>query len=147
MLPTEKRAPSISPTTFKQWLDENRDIIILDTRNDYEIEMGAFTNAVNLHLQDFCQFTQSLKNIPREKPIVMYCTGGIRCEKAALHLINEGYNDVYQLDGGILNYFEKVGGSHYTGECYVFDERVALTPKDKDLKHLNNPYHFYNIYD
>jgi UPF0176 protein len=126
--PTEKRAPSIAPETLRQWLDEKRDLTILDTRNDYEVEMGAFANAVNLHLKDFCEFTQSLANIPREKPIVMYCTGGIRCEKAALHLINEGYDNVYQLDGGILNYFEKVGAAHYHGDCYVFDERTALDP-------------------
>jgi UPF0176 protein len=127
--PTEKRAPSISPSEFKQWLDENRDVTILDTRNDYEIAMGAFTRAVNLELNDFCQFPSSLAKIARDKPIVMYCTGGIRCEKAALHLMNEGYTNVYQLDGGILNYFEKVGDAHYDGDCYVFDERVAVNAK------------------
>lgn len=121
--PVKTRAPAISPATFKQWLDEKRDITILDTRNDYEIEMGAFSNAINLHLQDFCEFPNSVKHIARNKPVVMYCTGGIRCEKAALHLINEGFTDVYQLDGGILNYFESVGKAHYEGECYVFDER------------------------
>jgi UPF0176 protein len=124
--PGKTRAPSISPDTFKKWLDEKRDITVLDTRNDYEIEMGAFENAVNLQLTNFCEFASSLNDIPRDKPIVMYCTGGIRCEKAAVHLMNEGYNDVYQLDGGILHYFEKVGHAHYQGECYVFDERESL---------------------
>ena len=95
--PTEIRAPSISPDTFKQWLDEKRNMMILDTRNDYEIEVGAFENAVNLHLSHFCQFANSLNDFPQDKPIVMYCTGGIRCEKAALHLINQGYINVYQL--------------------------------------------------
>ena len=126
--PVAARAPSIKPETFKQWLDENRDITILDTRNDYEINVGAFDNAVNLHLNDFCDFNQAAKKIPRDKPIVMYCTGGIRCEKAALHLMNEGFENVLQLDGGILGYFKQVGADHYQGSCYVFDNRKTLTP-------------------
>lgn len=124
--PLESRAPSISPAELKQWLDERRDITLLDTRNDYEVEAGTFSGAVNLHLNDFCEFAKTTNKIQRDKPVVMFCTGGIRCEKAALHLLNEGFSDVYQLDGGILNYFEKVGGVHYDGACFVFDERVAL---------------------
>lgn len=124
--PVEGRAPAISPTEFKQWLDENRDITILDTRNEFEIDYGTFENAVNLHLKDFSEFPEISKKITREKPIVMFCTGGIRCEKAALHMLNLGYENVYQLEGGILNYFEEVGGAHYQGGCFVFDERTAV---------------------
>lgn len=124
--PTEKRAPSISPTEFKQWLDEHRDITVLDTRNTFEVSYGTFENAVNLHLEDFSQFADAAKQVSRAKPIVMFCTGGIRCEKAALHMQNLGYENVYQLEGGILNYFEQVGKTHYQGGCFVFDERAVI---------------------
>lgn len=123
------RAPSIAPEEFKLWLDENRDITILDTRNDYEVECGTFRGAINLKIDDFCEFPRSIETITCEKPIVMFCTGGIRCEKAALQLLKTGCKEVYQLEGGILNYFKTVGGDHYEGDCFVFDQRVALNPK------------------
>jgi len=126
--PTEKRAPAISATEFKQWLDENRDITVLDTRNEFEVQYGTFKNAVNLHLNDFSEFPEAVKQVARDKPIVMFCTGGIRCEKAALHMQNLGFDNVYQLDGGILKYFEQTGGAHYQGGCFVFDEREMITP-------------------
>jgi len=119
-------APSLSPIEFKQWLDENREITVLDTRNEYEIEVGTFHAAVNLHLSEFTEFPEAVKEVSKEKPIVMFCTGGVRCEKAAIHLLNEGFKNVYQLEGGILNYFAEVGNAHYDGDCFVFDERVAV---------------------
>jgi UPF0176 protein len=127
--PENERAPSISPEEFKQWLDENRDITILDTRNDYEVKLGTFDNAINLHIGDFSEFPKAAEAINRDKPVVMFCTGGIRCEKAGIHLLNAGFPNVYQLEGGILNYFTRVGSAHYHGDCFVFDERVALNPK------------------
>ncbi|MBX3708653.1 MAG: sulfurtransferase [Gammaproteobacteria bacterium] len=130
--PVITRAASITPEVFKQWLDEKRDITILDTRNDYEIRFGTFAHSVNLHMNDFSEFPLKLEQIQHGKPIVMFCTGGIRCEKAALYLLHQGYSDVYQLDGGILGYFQKVGGIHYQGECFVFDERISI---DTRLKH------------
>lgn len=127
--PETYRGPSVSPQLLKQWLDEKRDIIILDTRNDYEIRFGTFCNAVNLKMNDFSEFPESAKQLAKDKPIVMFCTGGIRCEKASLHMLNTGFQEVYQLEGGILNYFSAVGGTHYQGDCFVFDERVALNPE------------------
>lgn len=124
-----KRAPHLAPLEFKQWLDEKRDITILDTRNDYEVRFGTFDNALNLHIDDFGELPATLDKISKEKPIVMFCTGGIRCEKAAIYLENNGYSNVYQLDGGILGYFAKVGGEHYDGECFIFDERISLNPQ------------------
>lgn len=124
--PVELRAPSILPTEFKQWLDEKRDMTVLDTRNDYEVRFGTFAGAMNLHIADFSELPATLKNIDRDKPIVMFCTGGIRCEKAALYMLNQGFPHVFQLDGGILGYFNQVGGTHYEGECFVFDERVSV---------------------
>lgn len=126
--PEQAVAPEITPQEFKQWLDENRDITILDTRNDYEVQFGTFQNAVNLKIKDFGEFPKAAKSISQDKPIVMFCTGGIRCEKAAWVMLNDGYSQVFQLKGGILNYFAEVGGSHYDGECYVFDQRVGLDP-------------------
>lgn len=127
--PEKEIAPTISPRELKQWLDEKRDITLLDTRNDYEVQFGTFKNAIHLQLKNFGEFPEAAtKNISHEKPIVMFCTGGIRCEKAAWVLLNAGYSDVYQLDGGILNYFAEVGAAHYDGDCYVFDQRIALNP-------------------
>jgi UPF0176 protein len=123
---TLPRAPHISPAVLKQWLDEKRDITVLDTRNDYEVKLGTFATAESLGINDFGDFPQAAKKLNPTKPIVMFCTGGIRCEKAALHLLDQGFSDVYQLDGGILNYFATVGGAHYQGDCFVFDERVAV---------------------
>jgi UPF0176 protein len=123
---TEKRAPHITPAAFKQWLDEKRTMTILDTRNVYEVNFGTFSGATHLQLSDFSEFADAAQTIEKDKPIVMFCTGGIRCEKAALHMLDQDYTDVYQLDGGILGYFAKVGGAHYEGECFVFDERISV---------------------
>jgi UPF0176 protein len=125
--PAVQRAPAISPQQFKQWLDEKRAITILDTRNDYEVQLGTFTGAIQLNIQDFCELPIAIENISTAKPIVLFCTAGIRCEKAALYLLNKKiFSEVYQLDGGILNYFATVGGAYYDGTCFVFDERIAL---------------------
>jgi len=129
--PLKQQAPAISPAQFKHWLDEKRNITILDTRNDYEFQFGAFKDAQNLKINEFSEFPAAIKQVPLDRPIVMYCTGGVRCEKAALSMIDAGYSEVYQLQGGILNYFAEVGGEHYSGDCFVFDERVALTSKLK----------------
>lgn len=130
--PAEFTGPRISPEELKSWLDENRDINLVDTRNHYEIEFGTFRGARDLHIDRFQQFADKLKGFSeadKAKPMVMFCTGGIRCEKASVLAIQQGFKEVYQLDGGILKYFEKCGGSHYEGTCFVFDERVALNPQ------------------
>lgn len=125
---TVRRASSLPPVELKKWLDENRDITLLDTRNDYEIEFGTFNQAHNLHLNNFSELPSAINELDPEKPVVMFCTGGIRCEKAALYMQDKGFKEVYQLDGGILGYFNKVGGDHYHGGCFVFDEREVVTP-------------------
>jgi UPF0176 protein len=126
--PEKKRAPFIPAEHLKQMLDENRDFTLLDTRNVYEIAYGTFRKATHVNIEDFSEFANAVHQLNPEKPLVMFCTGGIRCEKASLHLMNMGFREVYQLDGGILQYFTKVGGAHYDGACFVFDEREALTP-------------------
>ena len=124
--PENGTAPDISPTELKQWLDERREMTLLDTRNAYEIAYGTFDQATHLDLADFGEFPERAQSIPRDKPVIMFCTGGIRCEKAALAMLDLGYEQVYQLKGGILNYFAEVGSAHYSGECFVFDERVTV---------------------
>ncbi|TWT33586.1 Ribosomal large subunit pseudouridine synthase C [Posidoniimonas corsicana] len=119
----------ISPAELKQWLDEGRDFTLLDTRNDYEVKLGAFEHAEVPHIDHFREFPAAVDRFPdhwREKPLVMYCTGGIRCEKAGPLLTRRGFRNVLQLDGGILKYFEEVGQAHYRGDCFVFDQRVAV---------------------
>ena len=104
---------------------------LLDTRNDYEVKIGTFRNAIIPHIDTFREFPDAVRQLPddlKERPVVMFCTGGIRCEKAGPFMEMEGFKDNYQLEGGILNYFEDVGGDHYDGECFVFDQRVGPDP-------------------
>lgn len=131
--PTKTPAPYIDPHILKQWYLEQRDFIVLDTRNLYEVEQGTFENATHLDLDHFRNFPQAvqekLQSLPKDKAIVTVCTGGIRCEKAAPYLITQGYQQVYQLAGGILQYFEDCGADFYQGNCFVFDERETVNPQ------------------
>jgi UPF0176 protein len=131
VVPEKSTGPRIAPSTLKQWLDEKREFTFLDTRNDYETVHGTFERALTLDLQHFRNFRDQLKTLEpeaRSRPMVMFCTGGIRCEKASVLAQKEGFKEVYQLDGGILKYFEEFAGQHYRGNCFVFDERVAVDP-------------------
>jgi UPF0176 protein len=133
--PEEGRAPSVAAATLKQWLDrgcddEGRPVVMLDTRNDYEIEAGTFEGAVDFDIGSFSEFPPQLARHRDDfagKTVVSFCTGGIRCEKAAIHMQTIGIERTYQLEGGILKYFEEVGGAHYRGDCFVFDQREALS--------------------
>ncbi len=127
--PRQEGGNYLNPQDFKDWMDQKKDMLILDTRNEFEYNIGTFKNATQLHIENFREFDEKLDTIPeewKEKPIVMFCTGGVRCEKASPIMKKKGFKNVYQLDGGILNYFERVGGEHYQGNCFVFDKRVAL---------------------
>ncbi len=130
--PRVKTSPKISAQQLKSWLDEGRDIALLDVRNDYEVEIGTFENAIPVGVDHFRNFPDAIDRLPsecRERPLVMFCTGGIRCEKAGPMMEAKGFEEIYQLDGGILKYFEECGGAHYRGDCFVFDKRVALDPQ------------------
>ena len=127
--PARHPAPKISPKELKQWLDEKRPLTLLDVRNGYEIRMGTFQGAVDPQIHNFRDFPKAVRKLDpslRSQPVVMFCTGGIRCEKAGPFMKKEGFENIRQLDGGILKYFEEVGGAHYQGECFVFDERVGV---------------------
>lgn len=134
--PAAGRAPAVAAATLKRWLDRGADdagrpLLLLDTRNDYEVGLGTFDGALALGLRRFVDFPATVTAHHDDfagKTVVSFCTGGIRCEKAALYLRELGIEHVLQLEGGILKYFEEVGGAHWHGDCFVFDKRVAVNP-------------------
>lgn len=132
--PSAGRAPAVDAARLKRWLDcgeddEGRPVAMLDTRNTYEVDAGTFRHAIDWRLEKFTEFPQAVLDHRDElagKTIVSFCTGGIRCEKAAIYLQEAGIEHVYQLDGGILKYFEDCGQAHFDGDCFVFDARRAV---------------------
>lgn len=133
--PENRTGKRIMPMELKQWLDEKKEVILLDTRNDYEIRIGAFKGALDPEMQSFTEFPEVVSRLRQDRPealdvpVVTYCTGGVRCEKATAVMMDHGFKDVYQLDGGVLRYFEQCGGEHWDGDCFVFDDRVAVNPR------------------
>ncbi len=135
--PQAGRAPAVHSHTLRRWLDQGhcdagRPLVLLDTRNVFEVAAGRFAGAVHWQLASFGGFPAALA-LNRQQlhgtTVVSYCTGGIRCEKAALWMAQQGVPHVHQLDGGILRYFEEVPqAAHWQGRCVVFDERQALGP-------------------
>ena len=131
--PAEFTGPNIKPTELEAMLDNEEEVVVLDTRNDYEVRVGTFQNAIDLDIPSFRDFPAAVEKLPEEykkKPIVMFCTGGIRCEKASAVMLKAGFENVKQLQGGVLDYFKETGGKYWDGDCFVFDDRVAL---DKNL--------------
>lgn len=132
------RGKYVDPEHWDDFISQP-DILVIDTRNEYEVKLGKFKNAINPHTQcfrDFPQWAQSFSG-NKDLKVAMYCTGGIRCEKSTAYMKNLGFNDVYHLKGGILSYLEKTRNknSNWEGECFVFDDRIAinnsLAPSDK----------------
>ncbi|MES3013969.1 MAG: sulfurtransferase [Pseudomonadota bacterium] len=132
--PQAQRAPVVDAKTLARWLDAGvddagREVVTLDTRNAFEVDHGRIKGAHDWRINKFSEFPQALAAHREElegKTVVSYCTGGIRCEKAALLMAEAGIQNVLQLDGGILKYFEETGGKHFVGDCFVFDERGTL---------------------
>jgi len=127
--PARRPTARLPARRLKEWLDEGRPLTLLDTRNDYEVRMGTFRGARPAGIDHFRHFPAAVDKLPaelKERPIVLFCTGGIRCEKAGSFMEKAGFKNVFQLDGGILKYFEECGGAHYEGECFVFDRRVGV---------------------
>ena len=138
--PRELTGEYVTPQELLSMYENNEDVVVLDTRNEYETRVGLFENAVDLQLDTFRDFPKAIEQLPeeyKEKQIVMYCTGGIRCEKASAVMLKAGFTDVKQLEGGVLDYFKETGGKYWNGDCFVFDERVAL---DKDLNETEYIY-------
>ena len=134
--PEAHRAATVSPAKLKAWLDRGQDdagreVVMVDTRNAFEVDAGSFVHALDFGIERFSQYPQRIAAHQDDfagKTVVTFCTGGIRCEKAVLYMNSLGMRNVYQLDGGILKYFEEVGGAHWAGHCTVFDDRHALDP-------------------
>jgi len=138
--PRELTGEYVTPQELLNMYENNEDVVVLDTRNEYETRVGLFENAVDLQLDTFRDFPKAIEQLPEEykqKQIVMYCTGGIRCEKASAVMLKAGFTDVKQLEGGVLDYFKETGGKYWNGDCFVFDERVAL---DTDLNETEYIY-------
>ena len=138
--PRELTGDYVTPQELYSMYENNEDVIVLDTRNEYETRVGLFENAVDLQLDTFRDFPDAIEQLPAEykdKQIIMYCTGGIRCEKASAVMMKAGFSDVKQLEGGVLDYFNKTDGKYWNGDCFVFDERVAL---DTDLNETEYIY-------
>ena len=139
--PLAGRARALAPAELARWIAQGKDdqgnrLVLLDTRNQQEVAYGTFSGALTLAIDKFTDLPEAVseqRDALDGAAIVSFCTGGIRCEKAAIWMQSEGIKNVYQLDGGILGYFEQVGGYGYDGRCFVFDERVAL---DSELKPL-----------
>ncbi len=144
--PPAGRAPAVTAPTVKRWLDQGHDdagrpVVTLDTRNAFEVDHGSFEGAIDWRIGKFSDFPAALRDHKAElagKTVVSFCTGGIRCEKAALLMQEAGLDHVYQLEGGILKYFEETGGAHYRGSCFVFDGREALAPDLSARSHGNS---------
>jgi len=136
------RAPDVAPGTLARWITQGHDdagkrLVLLDTRNREEFGFGTFSGALTLPIDNFTELPDALaphREALRDAAVVSFCTGGIRCEKAALWMRADGMDNVLQLDGGILGYFEQVGGFGYDGRCFVFDDRVALDPELRPLQ-------------
>jgi len=134
--PSAGRAPGVAAATLKRWLDQGHDdagkaVVLLDTRNAFEVDHGTFKGAIDWRIDKFTEFPKAVVDHRDQltgKTVVSFCTGGIRCEKAAILMREMGVVDVLQLEGGILKYFEQVGGAHYRGDCFVFDGRRTLAP-------------------
>ncbi|UYZ60432.1 oxygen-dependent tRNA uridine(34) hydroxylase TrhO [Hymenobacter latericus] len=125
--PYERTGVHLSPKEFRDMKDRD-DVVILDVRSDYEHNLGRFKNAVTLDIGNFREFPEKVEELRKyqDKKILTYCTGGIKCEKASAYLLEQGFENVYQLHGGIIKYGLEAGGEDFEGKCYVFDGRVAV---------------------
>jgi len=128
VIPEKPKNNHLSPKEWQEVLDSNEKVFMVDTRNFYETEVGMFRGAVDLKLRKFSDFPEKMRSldVPKESKVLMYCTGGIRCEKAIVDLQRAGYSNVFQLEGGILKYLEEFPNKDFEGECFVFDHRVSV---------------------
>src|SRR3990167_7512842 len=129
----------LTPGELLKFYKEGTDFVIVDARNWYESKIGRFKNAVTpgiTHFREWTKVVESLKDY-KDKKIVTYCTGGIRCEKASAYMVKEGFKDVYQLDGGIINFINKYPDTYWQGSMFVFDDRKVVEPNTKEeLKYV-----------
>jgi UPF0176 protein len=125
--PSQKTGEYVEPAQFREMLKSD-DVVVVDVRSAYEHKLGKFKNAITFDIENFRDFPEKIAEIEplKDKKIVTYCTGGIKCEKASAYLLEKGFSNVYQLHGGIIKYGIEAGGEDFEGKCYVFDNRVAV---------------------
>ncbi len=126
----------LQPNEWRKVMESGEDYVMIDVRNNYESVVGHFDGAIQPDIENFYQFPQWLDevDIPKDKKVLMYCTGGIRCEKFSVVMKDKGWEDVNQLHGGILNYAKEEEGAHFKGKCFVFDDRLIVPVNPKDLE-------------
>lgn len=126
----------LEPKEWREVLESDEDYVVIDVRNNYESKVGHFEGAIQPDVENFYDFPKWLNeaDIPKNKKVLMYCTGGIRCEKFSVLMKEEGWNDVNQLHGGILRYAKEEGGKHFRGKCFVFDDRLVVPVNPQDLE-------------
>ncbi len=131
--PSKKTGKHIDGKTFLD-MKKEEDVVVLDVRSNYEHGVGRFEGAMTLDIENFREFPEKIKELEnlKGKKIITYCTGGIKCEKASALLLEQGFNDVYQLHGGIIKYAKETGGEDFNGVCYVFDNRITVP-----VNHIN----------
>lgn len=139
--PNEQTGIHLAPADFKK-MKEDEDVVILDCRSNYEHHIGKFKNAMTLDMENFREFPEKVKELEnlKDKKIITYCTGGIKCEKASAYLLEQGFENVYQLHGGIIKYGIEEGGEDFEGKCYVFDNRVAIDVNKVNPKVISTCY-------
>ncbi len=140
--PLKQTGRHLTPSEFKAMKDRS-DVVVLDVRSDYETTIGHFKNAVTFPIRTFRELSDHMDELAnyKEQKILTYCTGGIKCEKATAMLKAQGFNEVYQLEGGILNYAQKEKGEDFEGKCYVFDERVVIDVNQVNPSHTSTCVH------
>lgn len=134
-----KTGKRIKPEELLGFYEHGKDFVIIDARNDYESVIGKFKNAITPPMKTFRDWPEAVKSFEslKNKTVVTYCTGGIRCEKASAYLVENGFKDVYQLEGGIWNYVNKLPDTYWEGSVFVFDERRIVTPNtNEEIKHI-----------
>jgi len=125
--PLEKTGIHLEPEDFLK-LKDQEDVVVLDIRSNYEHQLGKFSGAITLDINHFREFPEKIEEVLpfKNKKVITYCTGGVKCEKASAFLLKNGFAEVYQLKGGIINYGKKTGGKDFEGKCYVFDDRISV---------------------
>jgi UPF0176 protein len=140
--PTKRTGGYVEPDQFREMIKNEEDIVILDVRSNYEHELGKFKNAITLDIENFRDFPEKLNELAqfKDKKIVTYCTGGIKCEKASAFLLEQGFENVHQLHGGIIKYGIEADGEDFEGKCYVFDNRLAVEVNKVNPKVVSKCY-------
>lgn len=122
-----KKANYVSPQKLNEWIEKDKELVIVDARNNYEAKVGKFKNAVLLDIENFRELPEAIEKFDnlKDKKIVTYCTGGIRCEKVSAYMKEKGFKNVFQLKGGIIEYTNQFPGKYFEGKCFVFDDRLT----------------------